>query len=206
MEHNLSKAEPFKLIYFNGRGRAEVIRLLFAQADVSYEDIRINRTEWPALKSKTPYGHIPILYVNDKVLAESHAIERYLARKFGLLGTNEWEAAKIDEIICNLEDVWQKMQSWLHEGNATEKDEMFKKLVKETIAPFMQRYEQFLLNSRSPYFVGNKISLADIAVFNMLNYFQELRTHYPKLAEFADKIGQMPRIKAWIDKRPNTNF
>ncbi|VBB26289.1 unnamed protein product [Acanthocheilonema viteae] len=202
----LPETESFKLTYFNGRGRAEVTRLLFAQANVSYEDIRISKAEWPALKPKTPYGHVPILNVSGKILAESHAIERYLARKFDLLGTNEWEAAKIDEIICNLEDVWVKMQPWLHEEKGTKKSEMFETLVKETITPFMQRYEQFLLNSHSPYFVGNKMSLADLAVFHILYYFQEMTSNYPKLNEFVVKIGQMPRIKAWVNKRPITDF
>ncbi|MCP9265871.1 Glutathione S-transferase 1 [Dirofilaria immitis] len=107
--------EHYKLIYFNGRGRAEVIRLLFAQANVRYEDIRITREEWSTLKPKTPYGHVPLLNVNDRTLAESHAIEKYLARKFGLLGEDEWEAAKIDEIILNLEDLMRKLLPWIHE-------------------------------------------------------------------------------------------
>lgn len=40
----------YKLIYFNGRGRAETIRLLFAQAQVKYEDVRIEKDQWPTLK------------------------------------------------------------------------------------------------------------------------------------------------------------
>lgn len=40
----------WKLTYFNGRGRAETIRLLFAQAAVPYDDIRIEREQWPAMK------------------------------------------------------------------------------------------------------------------------------------------------------------
>ena len=39
----------YKLTYFNGRGRAELSRLIFAAAGVEFEDERIN--DWPANKS-----------------------------------------------------------------------------------------------------------------------------------------------------------
>ena len=39
-----------KLTYFNLKGRAELARLILAQAEVEYEDSRIEREEWPELK------------------------------------------------------------------------------------------------------------------------------------------------------------
>ena len=39
-----------KLTYFNLKGRAEPARLILAQAEVEYEDCRIEKEEWPELK------------------------------------------------------------------------------------------------------------------------------------------------------------
>ena len=41
----------YKLTYFEARGRAEAIRLLFAQAGVKYEDNRLKREQWADLKA-----------------------------------------------------------------------------------------------------------------------------------------------------------
>ena len=40
----------YKLYYFPSRGRAEMIRYVFAQAGVEYEDVRVGGEEWGKLK------------------------------------------------------------------------------------------------------------------------------------------------------------
>lgn len=41
----------YKLTYFNMRGRAECIRMIFAAAGTKYEDNRIASEDWPAVKA-----------------------------------------------------------------------------------------------------------------------------------------------------------
>ena len=38
----------YKVVYFNGRGRAELTRLIFNAAGQAFEDVRV--TDWPAGK------------------------------------------------------------------------------------------------------------------------------------------------------------
>lgn len=44
-----------KLVYFNVRGRAELIRWICKQADIPLTDERFEREEWPEIK-KSEYG------------------------------------------------------------------------------------------------------------------------------------------------------
>jgi hypothetical protein len=53
----------------------------------------------------TPFGQVPILEVDGQVLAQSNAIARYLARKHGLAGKDEWEQAQADMYADNINDL-----------------------------------------------------------------------------------------------------
>lgn len=101
----------YKLIYFNARGRAEVSRLIFAQAGVEYEDKRVAGEEWAKLKPTTPTGSLPLLEVDGKQLTGSGVIARFLAERFGLAGSNDIENAEIAGIIDVLEDFLRCMMN-----------------------------------------------------------------------------------------------
>ena len=40
----------FTLTYFDGRGRAEISRWLFAVAEQPFDDVRVSHEEWKKLK------------------------------------------------------------------------------------------------------------------------------------------------------------
>lgn len=56
-------------------------------------------------KTATPFGHVPILEVDGRVLAQSNTIARYLAKKHGLAGQDEWEEALADMYADNIHDL-----------------------------------------------------------------------------------------------------
>ncbi|VDL58780.1 unnamed protein product [Hymenolepis diminuta] len=91
------------LIYFNIRGRAELIRLILHAADKDFIDQRVTSAEWPTLKPTLPFKKLPVLEVTtpngDKVLLnESIAITRLLARTFNLYGNDAREIYLIERL------------------------------------------------------------------------------------------------------------
>jgi prostaglandin-H2 D-isomerase / glutathione transferase len=89
----------YRLVYFNSRGRAELIRFIFAYAGQYFEDFRIRYEDWSSYKSKTILGQLPVLEISDSnhtlQLGQSLTIARYLANKFNLVGKNELEKVKL---------------------------------------------------------------------------------------------------------------
>lgn len=45
-----SENPTYKLYYFDIRGLAEPTRILLAYGGIEYEDVRLSKEEWPALK------------------------------------------------------------------------------------------------------------------------------------------------------------
>merc|ERR1712228_836862 len=105
----------YKLIYFNGRGAAERTRIMFAIKKVEYEDFRYEVTfanpgdpttaERPeferdkaAGKFTANLGELPILEVDGVQIGQSKAIERYVAKAIGMMGSTALEEAQIDAI------------------------------------------------------------------------------------------------------------
>ena len=49
----LQKMAEYKLTYFPLRAKAESVRLAFTAAGVKFEDVRVSKEEWQALKGST---------------------------------------------------------------------------------------------------------------------------------------------------------
>jgi len=88
----------YKLTYFDVRGLAEPIRMLFAYVKVPYEDNRFQREQWPAIKPTTPFHQAPMFEVDGKQYGQSGAILRMLAKKYKLAGTTDEEQVHVDAI------------------------------------------------------------------------------------------------------------
>jgi len=204
----MSDNSSYELTYFNGRGLAEVSRYLFAAAGVEYKDHRFpsddDRKAWLALKPTTPLGKVPILTINGKtILAQSKAIERFLAKRFGFYGNTEIEAAQIDQFGEELRD---NINSWFPVRTDPEK---LKALYEGDMKTSFGKLNH--LATSHGFFVGNKLSLTDIQFTYLLENIgaenaAKLLDGHDNLKKITEQVKNQAGIKAWIAKRPTTPF
>lgn len=54
--------------------------------------------------TEMPFGQVPILEIDGKMMNQSMAIARYVAKQVNLVGKNDLEALEIDSIVDSIND------------------------------------------------------------------------------------------------------
>jgi len=198
----------YKLHYFNLRGRAELARLILAYANVEYEDFRIPSEEWPKHKPNYPFGQVPVLEVDGKMLGQSNSIARYLAKKHGLAGQDDWEEAMANMYADSLMDVINAGLPYRFESDPEKKKQLLQELVTKNVRPHIQLIEKRLAENGTGYLVGSSLTWADLGYADVIPTFLELvpdlLDNAPHLKKLLDAIEAIPSIKKWIETRPVT--
>jgi len=193
------------LVYFNGRGRAEQIRWILAQTGVQYEDRRIEQSDWPALKSKTPLGSLPYLIVDDKEVATSGAVAMFVAKQNGLAGTNNLETAQCQMMWEVVQDAFNAGAAFLFEADATKKAAMQKEYNEVTL-PKLMRFLGLRLKDGKKWLVGDKLTMADLIVGSLFEFNMDVAKTDSVISDLVTRVMALPAIKAWIAKRASTPF
>ncbi|XP_060876817.1 glutathione S-transferase-like [Metopolophium dirhodum] len=198
----------YKLTYFNFTALGEPIRFLLSYLNIDFEDNRIEVEQWPSVKHTIPYGKVPLLEIDGKVLNQSTAICRYLAKKANLAGSDDWESLLIDIAVDNFQDFRLSIISYWYEQNEESKAAKYVTLVNETIPYNMERFENIVVENNG-YFVNGKLSWADLFFVGILDYLKfrseiDLLKDRPNLQALREKVLAVPKIKSWIEKRPST--
>ena len=198
----------YKVFYFNSRGRAEVSRLVLAQAGVKYEDIRFSMEEWQATyKAKSPFGFAPWLEVDGVQIGGTRPMTRYLAEELGLAGDDKVQNAQIASIADTFEDMFIESRKVFQE-----KDEARKVKVMEEYVSKSPKWLDPLESKASEdgWLYGNKVTWADFYVYNGLSLLGQIPNFpldkYPKLGKMMKNVEALPNIAKWLKERPETQY
>lgn len=201
-----------RLIYFSSRGRAELIRLVLAQAGVEYEEEGVGlyhstdkSPEFLALKEsgKLPFDALPLWQEPDGfTLAQSEAIARYLARKHDLYGADLRESALCDMVMEGVKDLVSDLSKiWSVEPG--KRAEFRARLDREIVPHWLSALERIVARNPSGFAAGNAVTCADLALFLVVERLTGYGlatglTACPKLASLAERVRNLPRIAAYL--------
>lgn len=222
--------QSYTLTYFDARGAAELARVVLAVTGADWSDSRFpiamqdGKPSVPEFQAAKAAGElainmdrVPLLRVdsNGFTIGQSRAIERFLARRHGLFGVDEYEAAQIDAICEHVRDVkdayGRAVPAFGPDG--PEKEAKRDAWYNDALKGWLVRMEKSLPSSNLEHAVGSKLSLADLAIWHLLrDYFsdtaraQAAASGCPRLNGIANTVAAMPAVSGWVNKRPKTTF
>uniref|UniRef100_A0A914DXL0 glutathione transferase n=1 Tax=Acrobeloides nanus TaxID=290746 RepID=A0A914DXL0_9BILA len=199
----------YKLYYLDFEGRGEPIRLLLHYAGVPFEDFRIGFQDWKdTWKAKMPFGSVPVLEMDGIMLPEGHAIERYLAKKFGLVGADDLEAAQIDALLTHFEEFFTEsilpMVSIMTGFKEGDKDKFYNEKFLPDTARELPKIEKYIQDAGNGFHFKSGLTWADFILCHFWgflgNVFPGFFERHPILKQAADKFYGLPKIKEYYEK------
>ncbi|KAJ8719135.1 hypothetical protein PYW07_016691 [Mythimna separata] len=195
-----------KLHYFNLNALGESIRYILHYTKQEFEDIRHDRETWPKpeIKENLPYGQFPLYEEGEKVLHQSLAIAKYVARNTDLIPVDPWLQAVAESTAYTIYDFWQKLMAYRREKDPEKQKQLKKELFEETIDFFFSRLEK-QLSENGGYFTG-KLSWAEFVLCGIVEASNlildtEIEKKYPTIEAVIEKIRNLPGVKEYIASR-----
>ena len=154
-----------KLSYFDVHGgRAEPARLALAIGGIAFEDHRFAFAEFAEVRKTTPFGQVPVLYVDGVQVTQSDAILRYTGKLAGLYPADALQALLCDEVLSVLEEAAVNLVPTFRMTGDTQKEARLA-LVNGSIPVYLAWLQSQLLAHGGEYFADNQLTVADLKVF-----------------------------------------
>ena len=229
---NSSAALAYQLKYFDIRGAAETCRVIFALGDEDYTDVRykidqsFQSPEFNEAKEcgdlKVNLNRAPVLVTPEgKTIGQSKAIERYLARRYGLMGSTPEEEGMIDCIAEHCRDVkdaarQKGFSKFSRNKTDEEKAEARKEWFDNDMPTMLMKIEDALkeTSEEEGYSFGSTTTYGDVAIWSLLREclpadLEDTTKAAEKcvmLNAIADQIESNPAVSKWLKERPQSPF
>lgn len=192
-----------KLIYSEDRGKADLIKLILAYSNQSYEDFKIKPAELNYYKSFMPFEQLPVLIIDDKIrIAQMTTIARFLAKKFNLIGSGDVETALCDMVVEQIRECSDLAAQIIQEIDSNKKKVLGQRYLNDVLPKTLSEFEKMLNLNGSSSIVGNQLTWADLALANSLTWLDEftarLLINYPLVKKHNEYIMSIPSVSDWF--------
>ena len=196
-----------RLIYFDAAvSRGEECRLALHLAGVEFDDVRIPRADWPALKPNTPFGSVPVLELPGlPPIGQTNAILVYIGRLHGLHPRDDFEAARHEAVMGHVEDLRAQVGLTLRIADEAEKKKARAALA-ESYLPAWAGFVERQIDETGPYFAGARLHVVDLKLHRAVHWLASgiidhippsVFAAYPRLNRVYDAVREHAGVKAW---------
>ena len=207
-----------RLIYFDMPfWRAEVARLPLFIASIKFDDFRITDDDNSYLKENgklkdgtlIPFRQLPVLVIDGQSVAQTGGIARICGKLSGMYPEDIIEAGKVDQIIDTVTDINELLTPSMRENDPMKKRAMRIELTNKDLPRYFGYLEEILKANSSHWFVGNNMSIADIAVWSLLGWIAEgvlddipteITNPFERLKKVYNEVGKNPLVREWKKK------
>ena len=204
-----------KLIYFDQPfWRAEIARLCLFISDIEFEDYRITNEDLNDIKENgelsdgtvIPFRQLPVLVIEGQSIAQTGAIARICGKIADMYPNDMIEAGKVDQVIDTVTDINVLINPSMNERDPDIKKQMRYDLSNDALPKYFGYLEKILEASDSGRFVGDEMTVADIAVWSMLGWIaqgvlDDIPSNLPKtferLTSLYNEISNIPKVQEW---------
>ncbi|CAM9452571.1 unnamed protein product [Ectocarpus sp. 6 AP-2014] len=196
------------LTYFDMAGAAEPVRWALEKGGLEWEDKRLTREEFGALKPSLPNGQLPVLSVDGFELAQSMAMLRYVGKLGGLYPSDDLAAAKCDATMDCATDYYINIRPSFMEKDEAKKMEMRADLAANYIPMWLSNMEKQLSSTDGTFFDG-KMTVADMMIAYRLHHMKNgvldgipttIADSCPSLCAMYDAVVAEPKVAAFLAK------
>ena len=194
--------------------RAEVARLALFIADLQFDDLRVNNAEFDYLQENgklmdgtlIPFNQLPVIVINGQSIAQTGGIARICGKLSGMYPEDIIEAGKVDQIIDTVTDINEFLNPSMRENDPIKKKEMRAELTNKNLPNYFGYLENILRENNSNWFVGNKMSIADIAVWGLLGWIASgvlddispgVINPFKRLKKLYNEVSQNSKVREW---------
>merc|ERR1711942_626993 len=218
----------YTLHYFNGRGRAEILRMMMSMAGCKYNDKRYEFSDWDRCRNDFPSQYLPCLQMdNGDMMPETMSICRYLAREHGFYPKSQMDMFRCDYISDCFYEIMHDYMRYYHwkngrfrynmndygfggEGNCSNYDNYMQWRYMNTmnrIMPFMER-TLCMRDGGSKFFMGDQMMFCDMMMYccmeMMMMENESMMMKYAKLMSLYKRVAMDTKISSYLKSRCNT--
>eukprot|EP00316_Scyphosphaera_apsteinii_P010115 CAMPEP_0119312960 /NCGR_PEP_ID=MMETSP1333-20130426/27388_1 /TAXON_ID=418940 /ORGANISM="Scyphosphaera apsteinii, Strain RCC1455" /LENGTH=250 /DNA_ID=CAMNT_0007317669 /DNA_START=23 /DNA_END=775 /DNA_ORIENTATION=+ len=201
-------AETVRVTYWPGWGRCEPLRCILAAAGVPFTNnfltAESGRSELESLRTAgiLQWDQVPLVEMDGRNLVQVNAVANYLGTRCGLLPSDAGDSYLVQGVWASCQDARAALLGFPFSAypappSKAQFDSTRRGIMGEKglVGRYTPKWENMLATSDGPFFLGDKPSIADIGVFEVIDLFRQVFG----LDEFERAFEAFPRVRALVD-------